>query len=132
MNLKSKKATIHKDQKTCFEFLSRPENYQMLMPKSAQKFELNDQGGFIFQLKGMPEITLKLQEAEPDSRVVWASGSDKFRFTLSGNIQEISPTDTEVQLIFDGNFSPMLEMIIKNPLQKFIDTLSENMETIEI
>lgn len=123
---------IHKDQKTCFEFLSRPENYQMLMPKSAQKFELNEEGGFVFQLKGMPEITLKLQETQPDERVVWASGSDKFKFTLSGAIKEVSPSDTEVQLIFDGKFSPMLEMMIKGPLQKFIDTLSDNMEGANI
>ena len=33
---------------------------------------------------------------------------------------------TDVQLTFEGEFNPMMEMIIKGPISKFIETLSQN------
>lgn len=130
MNLSSNKTLVHKNQQTCYEFLSNPENYENLMPENTDKFELNDQGGFLFKLKGMPEIPLKLQEKTPNSRVVWGSGNKNFDFTLRIEISEVSAQDSEVQFIFDGNFNPMMAMMVKKPLQKFIDILGENVRKI--
>jgi len=130
MNLSSKKTIVHKDQKTCFEFVSAPEKYEEIMPESTEKFELNDQGGFLFKLKGMPEIPLKLEEKKPDSTVVWGSANDKFKFTLTIDLEKVSDQDTEIQFLFHGDFNPMMAMMVKKPLQKFIDTLSENMTKI--
>lgn len=130
MNLNSKKTIVHKDQKTCFEFLSQPENYEKIMPESTEKFELNDQGGFLFKLKGMPEIPLKLNEKTPDSTVVWGSGNKNFKFTLTIDIAKISEQDAEIQFLFNGDFNPMMAMMVKKPLQKFIDTLSENLKVL--
>jgi len=130
MNLNSKKSIVNKDQKSCYEFLSQPENYQNLMPESTEKFELNDQGGFVFKLKGMPEIPLVLDEKNPDSSVIWGSGNRNFTFTLKIDIASVSEQKSEVQLIFNGDFNPMMAMMVKNPLQKFIDTLSENLTSV--
>src|SRR5690625_623835 len=130
MNLNSKKSIVNKDQKSCYEFLSQPENYQNLMPESTEKFELNDQGGFVFKLKGMPEIPLVLDEKNPDSSVIWGSGNRNFTFTLKIDIASVSEQKSEVQLIFNGDFTPMMDMMVKNPLQKFIDTLSENLTSV--
>lgn len=130
MNLTSKKVILDRSQKDSFHFLSDPSNYKELMPESTQKFELNDHGGFIFQLKGMPEIRLKLEEKTPDNRIVWASASDKFKFSLSGEISEVSEHQSEIQFVFNGDFNPMLAMMVKNPLTKFIDTLSDNLSNL--
>lgn len=130
MNLQSKKTVVHKDQKSCYEFLSRPENYEGIMPDSTDKFKLNDKGGFLFKLKGMPEIPLVLNEKTPDSTVVWGSGNKNFKFTLTIDIAEVSEQTSEVQIVFNGDFNPMMAMMVKNPLQKFIDTLSTNLTAI--
>ena len=130
MNLQSEKTIVNKDQKLCYEFLSRPENYQNLMPDSTDKFELNDQGGFVFKLKGMPEIPLKLNEKKPDTTVVWGSGNKNFQFTLTIDIGHVSEQTSEVQFLFNGDFNPMMSMMVKKPLQKFIDTLSANLSAI--
>lgn len=130
MNLQSEKTIVIKDQKLCYEFLSRPENYENIMPESTDKFELNDQGGFLFKLKGMPEIPLKLNEKTPDSTVVWGSGNKNFQFTLTIDIAQISEQTSEVQFLFNGDFNPMMAMMVKKPLQKFIDTLSTNVASI--
>lgn len=131
MTLDSKKTTVHKNQKVCYDFLGAPENYEKLMPESIEKFELNQKKGFVFQLKGMPEISLQQQERQPLNKVVWGAVKDKFTFSLAVNIREVAPDKSEIQFIFDGEFNAMMAMMIKKTLQKFIQTLSDNLSIIE-
>ncbi|RPD99537.1 SRPBCC family protein [Aureibaculum marinum] len=125
MNLETNKVVVKKTQEEMFEFLTKVENYEKIMPENTDKFEVKDDS-FLFALKGMPEIRLKLQEKLANDKVVLSSTSDKFPFTLTGNIVKIDGNSSEVQLIFDGKFNPMMAMMIKNPIQKFISTLTEN------
>lgn len=126
MNLETNKVIVKKSQEEMFEFLTKVENYEQIMPENTEKFEVSEDS-FLFGLKGMPEIRLKIQEKEANDKVVLGSTSDKFPFTLTGNIVKIDETSSEVQLLFGGQFNPMVAMMIKNPIQKFISTLSENM-----
>ncbi len=48
---------------------------------------------------------------------------DKFG---AADIEEASDSSSNVQLLFDGKFNPMVAMMVKKPLQKFIDTLIAN------
>lgn len=127
MNLESPKMTVKKDDKTVFNFLTNVENFEQLMPENTEKFEATEDS-FLFALKGMPDIRLKLQESNANNNIVLASTSDKFPFTLVGNIVKLDEASSEVQLIFDGQFNAMMAMMIKNPIQKFINTLAENIE----
>ncbi len=126
MNLETKKVTVQKSAQEIFEFLTNLNNFEGLMPESKEKFEV-DGDSFIFGLKGMPEIRLVLQEKTEYSKVVLGAASSKLPFTLTLNINEIDATSSENQLFFKGDFNPMMAMMIKGPLQKFINTLSENM-----
>lgn len=125
MNLESPTVTANKSGKEMYEFLAEPANFEKIMPENIDKFETRE-NGFVFALKGMPEIKLKVKELIPGSKVVLGAASDKIPFTLTGNIYEIDENSSEVQLIFDGKFNPMMAMMIKSPLKKFINTLSEN------
>lgn len=129
MNLETPKVTVGKSQEEIFNFLTQLENFEQLMPESKEKFEI-DGDAFIFGLKGMPEVRLQLNEKnEYESIVLGASGS-KLNFTLRVHILEITKTSSEVQLLFSGDFNPMMAMMIKKPLQKFIDTLSTNIKLL--
>lgn len=130
MNINSTKNKVTKDQEFCYNFLSKPENYKQLMPEHNEKFELNNVGGFNFQLKGMPEINLKLEEETPNNEVVWASANDKFDFSLKVTMEELNSKETEVQFLFHGAFNAMMAMMVKNPLSKFINILSANVKGI--
>lgn len=129
MNLESNKVSVQKSKEAIYEFLTKVENYEGLMPENTDKFELREEA-FIFALKGMPDIKLKMQETVPTDKIVLGSGSDKFPFTLTGHITESSENTSEVQLIFDGKFNPMIAMMVKSPLQKFMDALISNIEKI--
>lgn len=130
MELYSDKTIVQKDQKTCFRILSQPENYKRLMPENTEKFEINSEGGFDFQLKGMPEIFLKEAERHPYYEVNWASRSEKFYFMLTVKIAEVSPGKSQIHFFFKGEFNAMVAMMIKNPLKKFINTLQLNLKEI--
>lgn len=130
MTLKSVNTTVNKDQKSCFDMLSQPENYEILMPESNTKFELNDRGGFVFQLKGMPEISLKIEDKNPNDTVIWGAAGGKIDFTLLVKIDTVETSKSEIQFHFEGKLSSMMAMMVKKPLKKFIDTLSENLTKI--
>ena len=128
MNLESPKVTVQKSKEEIFNFLSKAENFKDIMPENIDKFEAAD-NSFLFALKGMPEIRLNLLEQESTNKVVLGSASDKFPFTLTANIEEVSEGSSDVQLLFDGKFNEMMAMMVKGPLQKFIDTLIKNIGT---
>ncbi|MCF6298033.1 MAG: SRPBCC family protein [Flavobacteriaceae bacterium] len=129
MNLETNKIFVKKSQKELFEFLKEMNNYEQLMPENTQKFEV-DGDSFLFELKGMPEIRLILKEKTEYNQIVLGAASSKFPFTLTANIHEIDKNTAEAQMVFEGDFNPMMAMMIKNPLQKFINTLSENIEKL--
>ena len=125
MNLESPKVTVEKSKDEIFNFLSKAENFKDIMPENIDKFEASD-NSFLFALKGMPEIRLNLLEQDSANKVVLSSASDKFPFTLTANIDGVTDDSSDVQLFFDGKFNAMMAMMVKGPLQKFIDTLIKN------
>ena len=129
MNLESPRVSVNKSPEEVYAFLTNVENFEQIMPESKQKFEKLGDDKFLFQLKGMPEIVLKQQSSTPSSKVVLGAASDKLPFTLTADIQQDGDT-SNTQLLFDGDFNPMMAMMIKGPIQKFINTLSENISKL--
>lgn len=126
MNLESPTVTVNKTAEEVFEFLTKVENFEQLMPESKQKFEKISDSRFLFQLKGMPELVLDQKEAISPSKVILGAASDKLPFTLSADIVDTGDGKSTTKLVFEGQFNAMMSMMIKNPIQNFINTLSEN------
>lgn len=130
MKLESPKVLVNNSQEYIFNALSDVRNFEKLMPDTIAKFEVLGDDIFNFGLKGMPEIKLRLKEGVPHSRVNLAAASDKLPFTLVADLNKVSENSTEVQLFFDGEFNPMMAMMIKGPITKFIETLAQNMNKL--
>ena len=127
MNLESPKVTVQKSAQQLFDLLSDVKNFEKLMPENIAKFEVIGEDAFIFGLKGMPEIKLKMKEKVAPNKIVLGAASDKLPFTLIANIDIVSDSSSEVKLDFEGDFNPMMAMMIKGPIGKFIETLAANM-----
>ena len=127
MNLESPKVNVAKSAEYIFNALNDVKNFEKLMPENIAKFEVIDENCFEFGLKGMPEIKLVKKGGTPNSQIVLGAASSKLPFTLTGNLNAIDAANTEVQLTFEGEFNPMMAMMIKGPITKFIETLAENM-----
>lgn len=130
MKLESPKVTVSKSAEYIFEALSDVKNFKQLMPDSIAKFEVVDADTFIFGLKGMPEIKLRKKELVAPTKIVLGAASDKLPFTLIGDIESIDATNATVQLHFEGEFNPMMAMMVKGPIGKFIETLASNMHKL--
>lgn len=127
MNLESSKISVSKPAAHLFEALSDIKNFEKLMPENIAKFEVIDDNCFEFALKGMPEIKLIKKSATPNSEIILGAASSKLPFTLIAKLDEQSAEQTDVQLFFEGEFNPMMAMMIKGPIGKFIETLVQNM-----
>lgn len=130
MNLESPKVSLDKSSEYVFNALTDVKNFEKLMPDNIAKFEVIDENCFEFGLKGMPEIKLVKKEATPNSKIILGAASSKLPFTLVANLTEIEANKTDVQLSFDGDFNPMMAMMIKGPIGKFIETLANNMHKL--
>jgi hypothetical protein len=130
MNLESPKVTVEKSAEYLYTQLSDVKNFEKLMPENIAKFEVLGADIFNFGLKGMPEIKLRLKEGIPYSKVNLAAASDKLPFTLVASIDAITENSSTVKLDFEGDFNPMMAMMIKGPITKFIETLANNMSKL--
>lgn len=127
MNLESNKVTVKKSATELVAFLSNVKNFEQLMPDNISKFEVIRENAFVFALKGMPEIALEIKESLPPRKVVLGAISDKLPFTLTVDIEEINEQTSDAQLYFEGEFNAMMAMMVKGPISKFLETLSNNL-----
>ncbi|NQY06850.1 MAG: SRPBCC family protein [Flavobacteriaceae bacterium] len=128
MNIDSNKVVVNKSKKEVIDFLTKVENYEQLMPEET-KFEVLGDDIFLFALKGMPEIKLKLT-GQTENTVTLGAASDKLPFTLTANLNEMEAEKTEAHLAFEGQFNPMMAMMVKGPITKFVGQLSDKLKDI--
>lgn len=128
MEINSKKVKVNKSAEALFDFLKDVKNFEHLMPENISKFETIREDAFVFALKGMPEIALEVKEENTPNSIVLGAISDKIPFTLKGDIQSVSEDSSEVELQFSGDFNPMMAMMIKGPITKFLETLTDRMQ----
>jgi len=124
MYLESPRISVSKSPQEVFDFFSNLNNFESLMPENISKFEVLSDDKFLFALKGMPEIILKKKEAIPPNKIMLGAAGGKIDFGLNINIVETSDNSSDVQLDFNGDFNPMMAMMIKSPIGKFIETLA--------
>ncbi len=124
MKLESPKVSIDKSAQEVFDYLTTIENFKTLMPENTSKFEVLDSDTFLFALSGMPEIVLKKKSMEPPHKIVLGAAGGKLDFSLTARIESSSASKSEVVLNFEGDFNPMMAMMIKGPITKFIETLA--------
>ena len=126
MHLESPKVTINKSTQEVFDFLTNVGNFEKLMPENISKFEVLEDDKFLFALAGMPEIVLKKKEIEAPNKIVLGAAGGKLDFSLTGDISESTDGTSAIKLSFTGDFNPMMAMMIKGPISKFIETLATN------
>ncbi|NAW52120.1 SRPBCC family protein [Elizabethkingia argentiflava] len=126
MNLEGRKIIVNKSVSELKEILKKPNDYRSLMPDNLKAFEAKE-GEFNFELSGMPKIALRIQEVN-DQQVVLSSASSSLNFSLRGTMNALNTTQTEVQLLFDGAFNPLIKMMVEKPLQSFINSVTDKIE----
>ena len=130
MNLETKKTIVPKSAKDLFALLEKVETFERLMPENISKFQVLTDTSFVFALKGMPGIFLEKKGSTPNSQLVLGEANGKIPFQLTTNITEVSNNESEVQLLFNGDFNPLMAMMVKTPISKFIEVLVTKMKDL--
>lgn len=129
MTIEGDKVLVNRTQEELYTLLTDVSRFKEIMPENIEKYEVTGEDSFLFQLKGMPVIKLILTEKTPHSHATLSSASDKFPFTLTCDISEAGDK-SEAQLEFNGDFNPMMAMMVKSPLKKFIAALNEGLQAL--
>lgn len=124
MKLESSIATVAKPIEDVFEQLTRASTYELLMPEEAS-FRIKDEKHFSFKLGSMPVIPLKLERQTPNTQIVMAADGVNVPFELHANLEAVDG-ETKIQLVFEGNINPMMQMMVKKPLTQFLEALIAN------
>lgn len=126
MKLVSNISKIKINDSLLFEKLCIIENFKKIMPENVSKFEILDADTFIFSLKGMPAIKLVIGEKKAPSLITLNSSESKISFSLKAELKKIDDDNCTFSIEFNGDLNPMIQMMVKTPLQSFINDLSTN------
>lgn len=130
MELKSKQVEVARSAGELCDWLSDVRNFESLMPESISKFEVIGEKAFVFALKGMPEIGLEVKSVNNPQQVSLGAISDKIPFNLVGDFEAINDQSCNATLTFSGDFNPMMSMMIKGPINSFLETLISNISKL--
>ena len=84
-----------------------------------------------FSLEGIGRFGLRIIEKEPN-KLIKITSDDKtpVSFNLWTQIKEVQKNDSRLRIIIDVNVNPFMAVMIKNPLQAFVDSLIDQAEKL--
>lgn len=125
LTLKSNTVTVNQSAEQVYNLYADYRNFESVMPEGTQSFSATDES-MTFTLKGLPEIKLKTKELRSPELISLEVAGGKIHFTLSAHISTDTDNTSSLHIAFEGDINPMMAMMVKQPLQKFINSLAEN------
>ena len=114
-----------------YDYVIKIDNYKAILGNEIKNFEKLNKNQFKIKIGSMPNICLELVEDNINSCVKLISNDSNLNFKILISINSIDENSSVVNVKFDGKFSSMIEMMIKNPLEKFIDSLRNKIEDLK-
>ena len=112
-------------------FFSDIKNYKEVFSNEVSSFEILNENAFEIKIGSFPKISLTHSKSNKNSFSL-KSNSNNFEFEILINLSEISSKSSRCQIIFNGNFSMMIEMMAKKPLENFLTNIAKKIEKLEL
>jgi len=112
-------------------FFKEIKNFEKIFEEDVASFEVLNENTFRIKIGSFPNISLIHKRTTRDSFSL-KSRSENFDFEILINLSEINMTTTKCQIIFNGNFSKMIEMMAKKPLENFLNNITRKIEGLEL
>ena len=114
-----------------YDFIINIDNYKTILGDEISDFEKLSANEFKIKIGSMPKISLELVENRPSSSVKLLSNDSNLNFQIYITVDSVDNNSSVVYVKFEGKFSTMIEMMIKNPLEKFINSLKNKFEELD-
>ena len=112
-------------------FFSDIKNYKEVFSNEVSSFEILNENVFEIKIGSFPKISLTHSKSNKNSFSL-KSNSNNFEFEILINLWEISSKSSRCQIIFNGNFSMMIEMMAKKPLENFLTNIAKKIEKLQL
>lgn len=130
--IESRIGIIRESEEKIFKFLSDFNNFRNVIPEEHVKNWESTDDTCKFDVENIGSIGLKIIEKEPNKLVKIAGDGDKpVPFTVWIQIKEIAEKDSRIKVTTEVKINPLMASMLKGPLQKFVDTLVSQAETIK-
>ena len=107
-------------------------NYENILKNEIKSFDKISENEFKIKIGSMPGIKLILEKNLTDEYVKLISNDSNFNFSIIIYVNQISEKSSKVTVKFIGSFSSMIEMMIRKPLENFIESLKSKIEEISL
>ena len=129
MNLSRSTDVIKFKASTVYNYLNNPINYESILADEISEFSMIDAKSFAIKIGSLPKISL-----EHNSNVLELSTSlksnNKLSFVFNFKVIEIDESSCNIEINFNGEFSSMMQMMIKPPMNKLLDAISKKVISI--
>ena len=113
-----------------YSYIIDIDNYEQILKDEIRSFDKLSENEFKIKIGNMPGINLLLNELPENNEVKLSSNDSNLNFYILIKIDAIESNSSKIKVQFVGNFSSMIEMMIKKPLNTFIDSLKNKIENI--
>ena len=114
-----------------YDFIINIDNYKTILGDEISDFEKLSVNQFKIKIGSMPKISLELVENRPSTSVKLLSNDSNLNFQICITVDSVDKNSSVVYVKFEGKFSTMIEMMIKTPLEKFINSLKNKVEELD-
>lgn len=127
--IESDKLTLSAPASALYHFLEDFSRFKDLMPPQVTKWE-STADSCSFNIQGMADIDLRMTEKIPFSLLrVTSEGRTPFPIALIWRFEEV-PAGTITFLTIEAELNPMLSMMVKGPLQNFVNILVKKLQEV--
>ena len=122
-SIESEKLLIEEQAEKLYIFLSNFNNFGKLMPNQVTNWK-STETECSFTIQGMADIILRIVDKQPFNRIrIAASGKTPVPLELVLTFNSLTEHQTETCLAVNADLNPMMSMMVKSPLQNFVNML---------
>ncbi len=125
----SRKAIVNYSPEVVYRFVSDMRNFRRFIPLDTFSDIDFRENSCSFKVNPVGPVSIRLKEKNMFSRIVFSGNAimqNDFDMILS--LQESPGNNSEIKLSFEAEMNPLLQMAASEPLNKFLDTLVNEME----
>jgi hypothetical protein len=132
VKIESKKVEIKRNVEFVYEYLADFTHFSMVANDKIENFKAT-QDSCSFTIKGMTDMGLKIISRLPNESITISNDTDvpssmPLNFLIIFEFERVEPYVTKVIVKMELDANPMIAMMVKKPLEKFVNSLADGMK----
>lgn len=132
VKIESKKVELNRNVEFVYEYLSDFTHFSMMANDKIENFKAT-QDRCSFTVKGMTDMGLKIIARVPNESITISNDTDipssmPLNFLIIFEFERLEPYLTRAVVKMELDANPMIAMMVKKPLEKFVNSLADGMK----